>query len=68
MRQMQGVQHQLGGLIQGVVKTVAESQTSAAECARSVTDEIDDAGQFGGHGHSGAIQYPYYSPRGYNSG
>ena len=49
MRQVQGLQDQMGSLVERVVVAVAESQSGRGEPAGSVTDEVDDRGEFGGH-------------------
>jgi len=49
-RQVQHVQHQVRGLVQRIVVTVAEGQSGGAEAAGPVADEIDDRREVGGHG------------------
>src|SRR5690606_2257095 len=50
VRQVQGVQGELGGLVQRVVVAVAEGQARRVEPAGAVADQVDDRLQFFGHG------------------
>src|SRR5690606_31917418 len=50
VRQVQGVQDQLGGLVDRVVVAVAERQPRRVEAAGAVADQVDDRVQFVGHG------------------
>ena len=50
MRQVKGMQGELGGLVQGVVVAVSERQPGRIEAARAVADQVDDGTEFIGHG------------------
>ncbi len=49
VRQVQGMQDQLGRFVQGVVVAVPEAQAGGAEAARPVADEVDDGLKLGRH-------------------
>src|SRR5690606_23933940 len=44
------MQHQLRGLVQGVVETVAVGQPCRVEAAGAVADQVDDGAELVGHG------------------